>query len=363
LAPSAAATPPSAPPAAGQPARPRLAALDAARALGVLAMVMGHTLDAVLSPQARQTPGMVQYWHARGLTAPLFLMVSGWAVTLAISRSSAHGLAVPRGRLQRVVLLLAIGYALRWPGWALDRFLSGDRDVWAHFLAFDALHTIALSLLATSLVMALPCGRAARAAAMAGLACTAVLLGQGAGLPGGAPATAAGLPQSIPAIALAQAFRGSSPFPLFPWSAYFFAGSLVGMLAPPNRRGAAAMAVVGAGLIALAVRFPGLGEREAGDPLLIAFRIGVVLTLLAFLELVPPALARWASPLGKSSLGVYAIHLPIVYGWSTVPGLSWRIGQTLGPGAAMALAVLVLLASFALYRALAAAARRVSGRR
>jgi acyltransferase len=357
LASPAAASLSAAPPAtrAGQTARPRLAALDAARALGVLAMVMGHTLDAVLSPAARQTPAMVQYWHARGLTAPLFLLVSGWAVTLAISRSGARGWDVPRGRVRRVALLLFIGYALRWPGWAIERFAAGDRDIWSHFLAFDALHTIALSLLATSLVLALPWRRGAKAALLAALALAAVLLGMGATIQGGGPPTAAGLPHFLPAMALAQVFRGTSPFPLVPWSAYFFAGALVGLLAPQDRRGAVAMAAVGAALVVGALPFPGLGEREAGDPLLIAFRVGVVLLLLGALELVPASLAARAAPLGKSSLGVYAIHLPIVYGWSAIGGLAWRVGPTLGVGAALATAVAVLVASFVLFRGLAAA--------
>ena len=48
-----------------------------------------------------------------------------------------------RGRLPRVLLLLAVGYALRWPGWGLDALLAGDPAVWSHLLAFDALHTAA----------------------------------------------------------------------------------------------------------------------------------------------------------------------------------------------------------------------------
>ena len=320
-------------------------------------MVCGHTLDAVLSPQARQTAAMTTYWHARGFTAPLFLVVSGWAVTLAIARSGAHGWAVPRGRARRVVLLLAIGYGLRWPGWALDRFLAFDRDVWAHFLAFDALHTIAAALLLASLALALPLGRAARAAALAALGALAVWLGHGAGIPGAEPATAAGLPTSLPAMALAQAMGGTSAFPLVPWSAYFFAGTLIGLLAPADRRGAAGTALAGAILVSFTVLWSGLGDRAPGDPVLVGFRIGVVLLVLGALELVP---ARWASraaPLGRSSLGVYAIHLPIVYGWSTVPGLSFRLGRTLGVGQALALAAAVLAASFVLYRLLALSGR------
>ncbi len=347
-------------PRRGGAARSRLAALDAARALGVVAMVVGHTLDALLSPEARQTPAMSQYWHVRGLTAPLFMLVSGWAVTLAISRSGAHGWDVPRVRLRRVGLLLLIGYGLRWPGWAIERFAAGDRDIWSHFLAFDALHTIALSLLLTALVLALPWGRGAKAGVLAALGCAAVLLGLGTTSPGAGPPSAAGLPHALPAMALVQVFRGTSPFPLVPWSAYFFAGALVGLLAPKDRRGALAMAAAGAALVLGALPFPGLSEREAGDPVLIAFRVGVVLLLLGALELVPASLAARAAPLGKSSLGVYALHLPIVYGWSAIGGLAWRVGPTMGAAAALATAGAVLVASFVLFRALAAAARRVS---
>ncbi len=331
-------------------------------------MVMGHTLDAVLSTAARQTPLMARYWQARGFTAPLFLLVSGWAVTLAISRSDATGWAVPRSRVRRVLLLLAIGYALRWPGWGLGRLLAGDRDVWAHFLAFDALHCIALALLVTALVLALPVPRLVRAALLAALAAAAVLAGARAATPGTVFATAQGLPRSIPGIAFVQMIGGTSAFPIFPWTSYFFAGTLVGLLAPAGRRGAAGLAAVAVALILAATQWWGLGHRTPGDPVLVAYRIGVVLAVLALLSLVPAAVAARAAPLGKSSLGVYAIHLPIVYGWYLVPfwfpwypfrGLASSVGKTLGPAAGLAVAALVLAGSYVLYRLLLVAWRRL----
>jgi len=325
-------------------------------------MVMGHTLDAVLSPAARQTRLMVQYWHVRGFTAPLFLLVSGWAVTLAIARSGARGWAVPRGRLRRVALLLGIGYALRWPGWALGGLRAGDRDVWAHFLAFDALHCIAVALLVTSLVLALPGPKAVKGGLLGALAAAAVLLGGGALVPGAAPASAAGLPRSLPAMALAQALGGTSSFPLLPWAAYFFAGTVVGLVAPPGRRGVVITAIAGMTLLVVTTQWAGLANRPPGDPVLVAFRAGVVLWLLAALSLVPGAAASRAAPLGRRSLGVYALHLPVVYGWSTHPGLSYRIGQALGPGAALGVALAVLGVSFVIYRGLALGARAVAER-
>src|ERR687888_4333 len=104
----------------------RLPGLDAARALAVVAMVVGHTADGLLSDAARALPWGQGYWGFRGLTAPLFLVVSGWAVTMAAARSGLSGRAFFRARLRRVAMLIACGLALRWPGWDAAALLSMD---------------------------------------------------------------------------------------------------------------------------------------------------------------------------------------------------------------------------------------------
>jgi uncharacterized membrane protein len=343
------------PHAPGRPAarpRGRLPALDAARALGVVAMVVGHTLDAVLSPAARAAPWAVEYWKARGLTAPLFLLVSGWAVSVAIQRAPARGLAIPRGRLARVALLLAVGYALRWPGWGLDALRQGDRAVWAHLLGFDALHVIGVALLVAAAVFALPLRPREQGLAFAALGLLAVSLGMAPPAP--LLGTVDALPRALPALALAQAAGGTSAFPLFPWAGYFFAGATLGVA---TRGGGvrAALGTAAAGLAlaggATALAGPGVAALLPGDPVLFAFRAGVVLLLVAALSAVPAAAAARLAPLGKASLAVYAIHVPLVYGWSTHPGLVTRVGPSLGPGAALALALGVLAGSVLLAQA------------
>jgi peptidoglycan/LPS O-acetylase OafA/YrhL len=90
-----------------------------------------------------------------------------------------------------------------------------------------------------------------------------------------------------------------------------------------------------------------------------------VLVLLAALSAVPAALAAWVRPVGRASLAVYVIHLPIVYGWSTHTGLLQRIGPRLPLGAAFAVGLAVLVAAFVLRGALArarAAARAAAAR-
>jgi hypothetical protein len=307
-------------------------------------MVAGHTVDALLSPAARLHPAAVAYWKARGLTAPLFLLVSGWAVTVAIRRAPARGLAVVRQRLPRVLLLLAVGVALRWPGWDLAGLRAGDPAVWSHLLAFDALQTIALSFLGAAAVLAL--GRPPREERL--LLWALLVLAVAAGLRPPAPFTGAmagPLPTSLPALALTQLLGGTSPFPLVPWAAYFLAGSLVGLsVEDGSRRAVAGMAWLGAALIA-ATAWQEVGTAPPGAPSLIAFRIGVILVLLALLSRIPGALAARAAPLGRLSLAIYALHVPVVYGWSTVPGLAWRIGPRLGAAEAVGVALLVLAAS------------------
>ncbi|HET9554505.1 MAG TPA: acyltransferase family protein [Anaeromyxobacteraceae bacterium] len=316
--------------------RPRLPALDAARALGVVAMVVGHTLDALLSPAARAQPAVVAYWKARGLTAPLFMLVAGWAVTVAIRRSEARGFAIVRGRLPRVLLLLAVGLALRWPGWGLAALEAGDHAVWGHLLAFDALQTIGVAFLGAACVFAL--GRPEREEKLlfALLVVAAVSFGM---------RTPDWHPPTLPALALEQVLGGTSPFPIVPWTGYFFAGCLVGLsVGDGSRRAALGMAALGAALVA-ATCWQGIGTAPPREPALIAFRVGVILLLLAALSAVPPALAARVAPLGRLSLAIYALHVPVVYGWSTVSGLAWRIGPTLGVAQAAGVALVVLGAS------------------
>ena len=200
---------------------PRVRALDLARALGVIAMVFGHTCDALLSPAARAAPIILTYWKARGLTAPLFMMASGWAVTLALPRAPARGLEMIKARLPRVILLLALGYGLRLPGWNLQALLAGDRATWQHLLAFDALHVIAVGFLIAVLILASTLGRLEQGLLFALLAAAAMALGMR--LP-------PQVPRTLPALALAQAVGGTSPFPVFPWVAYFFFGAAFQLL-------------------------------------------------------------------------------------------------------------------------------------
>jgi uncharacterized membrane protein len=333
----------------------RIPALDAARALGVAAMVFGHTLDALLAPSVRSHPAVVAYWKARGFTAPVFIAVAGWAVTVAVQRSGATGWAIPLGRLRRVALLLAVGVALLWPGWGIDALLAGDRAVFAHLVSFGVLHTIALSIAAASLLFALVEPRRTRLLALGALALLAVALGM----------RAPGSPASLAGIALEQAIGGSSAFPLFPWMAYFMVGAGVGLLFREVGRSEGAWLAGAGALIVAATCWTGVGTMPSNDPILVLYRSGVFMLLVGLLTRVPADVAARAAPLGRASLAVYAIHVPIVYGWSTHPGLAARVGARLGLADALLVAFGVLVGSLAIRQVLVdggAGVRRLADR-
>jgi hypothetical protein len=54
--------------------------------------------------------------------------------------------------------------------------------------------------------------------------------------------------------------------------------------------------------------------------------------------------------MGRSSLWLYVLHLPVVYGWAGTPGLAGRVGPTLELGPALGVGLGLLAVSFAIAR-------------
>ena len=107
-------------PSTASPERSRLAFLDAARGTAMLMMVLGHVNDGLLSPQAKTGSFFEHYWAVRGLTAPLFLFVSGFAFVVASNpRWEEFRRLGPRlnKRLRRIGLLLLLGTFIQMPRW------------------------------------------------------------------------------------------------------------------------------------------------------------------------------------------------------------------------------------------------------
>jgi surface polysaccharide O-acyltransferase-like enzyme len=91
---------------------------------------------------------------------------------------------------------------------------------------------------------------------------------------------------------------------------------------------------------------------QPAHPVLVSFRVGAVLLALAACDAIPSRVTERLAPLARSSLGVYVIHVPIVYGWFSFEGLAQRIGPRLPFHETALVALAVLLLSLAAERAL-----------
>lgn len=319
---------------------PRNMGLDRARAVAVVAMVMGHTLDAVLSDPAREGTGMLAYWSLRAITAPLFLFVAGWAFASTVQRTGARGTSVLRRYGPRVGLLLGWGYLLRWPGWGLPALFAGEPAVWRHFLAFDALHGVAGALLLGAGVLALSGGRAARMGALAALA---VLV------PLASPWVRASVAEGGWPLALELALVSkASNFPLFPWAAYFFAGGFTGLGLELVKRVPQWLVMLGTGTGLIVLISLWGGDPRGSDATLVVWRLGLLSVTAGLAMLLPSRLDGLLGPVGRASLWVYVVHLPLAYGWSTFAGLASRLGRSQEVLPALGLALGVLSVSLAI---------------
>ena len=334
----------------------RLHALDLLRGVAVVVMVLGHSIDAVLSPAERTTELFRLYDAVRGFTAPVFLFVSGLAFTVATERRWDDYRRAGRPltmRLLRIGLLFLIGYALHFPFFSLAKLLNGttpqDR---ASFLQVDVLHCVAASLLllqAMVLTASTPRVFARRTAVLAG---GTVLLSP---LLWGRDLASAISPVVAPYLNM----REPSIFPLLPFGAFFFTGAVAGHRFLRARAAGrepqflrrifvTGILAIGLGVVLEFLPITLLPPHDywKASPNFFMVRTGIVLTILALFfsaRRVPGSLGRQVVTLGQASLLVYVVHLLIVYGSAANQGLAQLLGRTSGPATAAGIGLVVLL--------------------
>lgn len=318
------------------PPRSRLLFVDLARAVTVLMMVQGHTLHVLLSRTWQENALFETWLFLRGLTAPMFMFLSGLSFSVATMRrwdtSLALGLPLLR-RLARFVSYLLIGYALHFPVRDIRRLATIDAARWQSFYIVDVLQTVAVSLIVLQLLVLL-CRRPWRFALCCAALGTAVLAAT--------PAMRAvdWSARLWPPLA-AYLYSGTgSIFPLFGWSAYLLLGAAAGvtLLQWPKPSSAATSAA----LLGLAAAVPVGLWRESRYPLplidarpvLLLNRLGGVLLLLAAFQRIGRRIARLPlalQALSEESLVVYFLHLCLLYGSIWGDGMWQWIGPRLGP--------------------------------
>ena len=318
-------------------ASPRVHVLDFIRLVAMLLMIQGHTLDAFVNPgQIDLGTFHWQTWvHLRGLTAPMFLMVSGAATVLGVR----HG---PDGRLAKGLLwhrvrvaltVIGLGYLMVFPANRIADLRWVSPDVWRNFLKVNILQINGVTLLLLTGLLAWTRNVRRYAVWSLGFGALILLL---------APFVAGVdwfqvLPEGLAAY---MSFQHGSLFPLFPTSAYMFLGVGLGALLlerpEPLRVRAFRLGCLTAGAACLSVAliadrmpFQVLAPRDAyqGGYAYVAFRMGFALVLFGLLawaaEAWPRLTAAWA-PMGRKSLLVYVGHLVLIF------GTPWTLGLATG---------------------------------
>ncbi len=125
---------------------PRIVFIDALRAYAILMMLQGHFIDKMLAPEFRDfSHPIFQTWYFfRGITAPIFFFSTGLVfmyLLLKDNRPLRENERVKKG-LKRGLLLIAMGYVLKWNVFML---LLGRFYPW--YYTVDVLQVIGLALL------------------------------------------------------------------------------------------------------------------------------------------------------------------------------------------------------------------------
>jgi uncharacterized membrane protein len=323
------------------PASRRLAYIDWMRGLACVLMFQTHCYDSWLSPEARQGRFFMYSQLGGTFPAPLFLFLAGVSFALVTEKLWQKNLPpaqIARITIRRGAQIFAFGllfrlqeYVIAW-GWA----------PLSDLLRVDVLNTIGLSMMLMGvlcwLVLTLRRGAEARTALILTATGTALLISLltpplwTTWRPDWLPWPLESYINGVHNLGTPQAWL----FPIFPWTAFAFAGLAAGFILQSkwgHRAEGLTFFLAGASgvLLIAAARWFNAQPRQLyavydywhTSPNFFLIRVGMLLVILA----ASYAWCRWGaghwgfSPLillGQASLLVYWVHLEFVYGRASI---------------------------------------------
>ena len=318
------------------PAR-RLAYIDWMRGLACVLMFQTHCYDSWMSPEAKKSSSLIAWSRLGGtLPAPLFIFLAGISFALVTEKLRETGIArnaIAKQTILRGAEIFGMGLLFRVQEFALGYPWSP----WTDLLRVDVLNILGLSMMLMGvLCWATGEGDVAAARMRTLVAGTFAAIVAAMATP---PLWTTHRPKFLPwpiesYINGVHIFGEPQPwlFPLFPWSAFAFAGLAVGFFLFSDfarRREELAFAVLGGAGIAACylsvvmdssrVRLYAVYDYWHSGPNFLLMRCGILLIILFFVY----AWCQWGlaqkgfSPiiqLGNTSLLVYWVHIEFVYG-------------------------------------------------
>ncbi len=339
----------------------RIEYIDLLRGWAVIVMIQTHMFNATLRPDVTAGGFFQALKFIDGLVAPSFLFASGLAYAVTTRRKVNDYLAfgAPLFRqFARLFFILAIAYALHLPKFNYNHLVrDAGHEAWMVFFQADVLHCIAVSLLFLQALLLILRSERRLYRTLSVLTVGVVF---------GTPVLWGIDFWNLLPAPLAAYFNGLhySLFPLFPWSAFLFAGAITGYwyaearqkqqegaeLKMMNAAFLGGLALIGASFVleplALAV-YP-VYDYWLFGPSFVLLRIGLVLILCSAMfryEKLKGVSPRSAVTLvGRESLIVYATHLMVIYGKLGPRTLQEVVGNSYGYTEAIVATVILLAA-------------------
>ena len=322
----------------------RIIFIDLMRAFAVLQMVQGHTTDVLLANSYRSAefPVYTIWLFMRGMTAPIFMFSAGTVFTYLfrlIKEPYRNNPRVKKG-YKRVILLLVLGYVLRYPTATVVDFSQVTADQWQIFMAVDVLQCIGMGIFFLMIF--------AWIAEKLNLH-DYLVFSTGALLFFALQPVFANIPwkEFLPLPLAGYFYKGTgSIFPLFPWVGFVIAGGVLGSYLAKNPKVfktvnfSASIFITGGVLLggALLINYILQTQGNAGfdvwqdSPFLSLMRLGFVLMLnaiVSFISLKAETIPRFLILVGRNTLLIYIVHLMILYGSAWNPGLILLFGNGL----------------------------------
>jgi len=335
----------------------RIIFIDLIRAFAVLQMVQGHTVDLLLSNDYRNldSPFFAVWFFMRGMTAPIFLFTSGTVFTYLFRLHDEPFSSNPRVKkgFKRFLLLVGIGYLLRYPTATVIDFSEVTKEQWTTFFSVDVLQLIGFGLLFVIIL---------------------AWIGEKFKIHDYVIFSTAGTlfflvfpwfesikwTQFLPVPIAGYFYKGTgSLFPLFPWAGFVIFGAILGSYLAKNPnifktvRFSINLAIAGAAIMLFSVVYELIDSAIQGASYnyevsvsLFIFRLGFVLmlnALVSYISLSIHTIPRFLILVGRNTLLIYIVHLMILYGSAWNPGLALLFEKQLDVGNTVLTAVLMII--------------------
>jgi uncharacterized membrane protein len=348
------------------PTARRIDYIDLLRGWAVIVMIETHVFNATLTSTIKSDGFFGYIAFINGLVAPSFLFASGLAYAITTRRKLNDYLSFGKPLFRqfgRLLFILGIGYLLHLPKFNYGQLLDIiEERPWRIFFQADILQCIAVSLMFMQALLLVARNERRMYMTLGVISIGFVFL----------TPTIWGvdvwpiLPPVLAGYVNGMHFTNFPGFPIFPWSAFLFAGAIFGFIylkakemrvEPGSSRNlttmmkqavwwASALIIISFVIEPFAASMYPTYDYWKFSPSFYMLRLGIVIMLcvsMFFYEKRGGVSPR--SPItliGRESLIVYATHLLLIYGNFSTFNFSKRINHTFGYGEAIITTIVLL---------------------